>query len=709
MQKSEMSLKKDILIRASLIYILMLITGLVILGKALHLQLFEKDKWAREENSTVRHMVIEPNRGNIYSSDGRLLAVSVPFYEIRMDFRSESFTNEIFDSGVDELARSLSGLFGDRHWSTYKRELVQAREEGNRYFLVKRNVTYTQLQQVKQFPIFRLGRYQGGVIYVQQNKRIRPYGMLAARTVGYTMSGDLRSVVGIEGAYEKELKGVEGYRLMRRVRGDVWMPINDANEIDPRDGYDIVSTIDVDLQDVAQNALHTQLLRHEADHGTVVLMEVKTGKVRAMANLSRGEDGIYREDYNFAIGESTEPGSTFKLASMIALLEDGHVRPEDLVDVGNGVTYYYGQKMEDSGEEGLGVITVRHAFEASSNVGISKLISENFHDNPEQYIDRLYEIGLNRKLGLEIRGEGKPDIKYTDSELWSGLSLPWMSIGYEVRMTPLQILTLYNAVANDGRMVKPVFVEEMQFHGKTVKRFQTEVLNSHICSRETLGYLREMLEGVVENGTARNLSNSHYKIAGKTGTAQVSLSKEGYAKSLYQASFVGYFPADNPRYSCIVVVNAPSRHIYYGNVVAGPIFREVTDRIYVREFDMHDNLAMEPGEEINVPYAKSGQKKALKSAFDRLGFPFHENASAGDWVSTTSTEEGMVLSNREIPTVLVPNVVDMGLKDALYLMESAGIRVVADGRGTVRRQSVNAGARIQIGMEIRLEMSIKES
>jgi cell division protein FtsI (penicillin-binding protein 3) len=704
-----MSLKKDILIRASLVYILMLIMGLLIFGKALHLQLFEKEEWAREENSTVRHKVIEPNRGNIYSSDGRLLAVSVPFYEIRMDFRSESFTNEIFDGNVDQLSKSLSTLFQDRHWSTYKREMVRAREQGNRYFLVKRNVTYTQLQQVKSFPIFNMGKYKGGAIYVQSTKRIHPYGMLAARTVGYTMSGDLRSVVGIEGAYESELKGIEGYRLMRKIRGDVWMPINDANEIEPEDGLDVVTTIDVDLQDVAQNALHTELLRHGADHGTVILMEVETGKIRAIANLARDKKGIYREDYNYAIGESTEPGSTFKLASMIALLEDGHVRPDDMVDVGDGVIRYYGQKMEDSGDEGLGNITVKRAFEASSNVGISTLVNENYKDKPEQFVDRLYEMGLNRKLGIEIKGEGKPDIKYTDNELWSGLSLPWMSIGYEVRMTPLQILALYNAVANDGKMVKPIFVDETRSHGKTIDRFQTEILNNHICSKETLGHIKEMLEGVVENGTARNLSNSNYKIAGKTGTAQVSLSKEGYTKSLYQASFVGYFPADNPKYSCIVVVNAPSKHIYYGNLVAGPIFRQVTDRIYVREYEMHSSPEELTDYVVQAPYAKSGMRHPLESTYTLLGLPFHENEDVGDWVSTRSTESGMVLSKREIPEALVPNVTDMGLKDALFLMESKGIRVVADGRGTVRKQSVQAGVRIQKGMEVRLNMSIKKS
>jgi cell division protein FtsI (penicillin-binding protein 3) len=703
-----MSLKRDILVRTSLVYLGVLLIGLLILGKALHLQLFEKDRWSQAENSTIQHTVIEPNRGNIYSSDGRLLAVSVPYYEIRMDFRSESFTREIFDAGVDDLSKSLSNLFQDRHWTTYKRELVRAWEQGQRYYLVKRDVTYTQLQQVKQFPIFRLGRYQGGFRYMQQNKRRKPYDMLASRTVGYIYDEDQNNVVGLEGAYDRELKGVEGYRLMRKVRGDVWMPINDAAEIDPEDGQDVVTTIDVDLQDVAENALYTQLVKHGADHGTVVLMEVETGKVRAIANLTRNEDGSYGEEYNYAVGESTEPGSTFKLASVIALLEDNLIRPDDIVDVGNGVTEFYGHRVEDSQHEALGEITIQRAFEVSSNVGFTKTVNEKYIKKPEQFVNRLYEMGLNRKLGLEIKGEGQPDIKYTDSELWSGISLPWMSMGYEVRMTPLQILALYNAVANDGKKVKPIFIEEIRAHGKVVRKGETEVLNNHICSRETLGYVKKMLEGVVENGTARNLNNTHYKIAGKTGTAQVSLNNEGYVNALYQASFVGYFPADKPKYSCIVVVNAPSRQIYYGNVVAGPIFRDITDRIYVREYELQEHETILATNDVQAPYSKSGSGDALEAAMEYLDLPLKQEGEEQEWVSTKSTPDGVESSSRTVSAQLVPNVVDMGLKDAVFLLESRGLKVVATGRGTVRGQSQRPGSLIEKGSVVVLEMSLEE-
>ncbi len=701
-----MSLKRDILVRTSLVYLGVLLIGLLILGKTLHLQLFEKERWAQEENSTIQHTVIEPNRGNIYSSDGRLLAVSIPYYEIHMDFRSESFTREIFDAGVDELSKSLSNLFQDRHWTTYKRELVRAREEGKRYFLVKRNVTYTQLQKVKEFPIFRLGRYKGGVQYVQQNKRERPYGQLAYRTVGYPFN-DTRSVVGLEGAYDDELKGVEGYRLMRKIRGDDWMPINDANEIEPEEGQDVVTTLDLDLQDVAENALYAMLQKHEADHGTVVLMEVRTGKVRAIANLTRREDGSYREDYNYAVGESIEPGSTFKLATVMALLEDGLVQPSDMVDIGNGETTYFDHEVIDSQHGVSGEITVQRAFEVSSNVGITKITYENYKKNPEQFINRLYEMGLNRKLGVEIKGEGEPDIKYPDSEYWSGISLPMMSMGYEIRMTPLQILAFYNAVANDGKMIKPIFLEEIRSHGKVTKRGETEVLNNHICSRETLVQVKQMLEGVVENGTAKNLNNTHYRIAGKTGTAQL-LSEGSYSNSRHQASFVGYFPADQPRYSCIVVVNAPSKEIYYGNVVAGPIFRGITDRIYVREYELQEHETLLTAKDGQAPYSKSGSSDALKAAMDYLHLPLKQEGEDPDWISTKSTQEGVESYSRTIPAQLVPNVVDMGLKDAVFLLESRGLKVVASGRGTVRGQSQRPGSVIQKGSVVVLEMSIEE-
>jgi cell division protein FtsI (penicillin-binding protein 3) len=703
-----MSLKKDILMRVSIIYLLMVVFALTILGKTIYMQIAEKDRWDDAEVSSIRYKTIEPNRGNIFSSDGRLLAVSVPYYEIRMDMRSEAFTREIFDRGVDSLSIMLSQLFGDRHWTSYKQGLVRAREDGNRYYLVKRNVTYVELQELKTFPIFREGRFSGGFIYEQQSRRIRPHGLLAARTIGYTMQGETGNVVGIEGAYDAELSGVEGYRLMRRISSDIWMPISDRNEVEPRDGYDVVTTIDIGLQDVAENALLTQLKKQDAAHGSVVVMEVATGKVRAIANLGKAEDGTYGEVYNYAIGESTEPGSTFKLASVIALLEDGYVEPEDAVDVGEGVIYYMGHRLEDSGDEGLGVITVTEALEYSSNVGISKLVNEHYKKKPEQYIDRLYQMGLNQKLGLEIKGEGAPDIKYTDNQYWSGLSLPMISIGYEVRLTPLQVLTFYNAIANDGVKVKPVFVEEIRNHGQVIREMEPEVLDHSICSSETLEKIRKMLEGVVEIGTAKNLKNSYYKIAGKTGTCQIANEKYGYETGNYQASFVGYFPADNPRYSCIVVVNSPSRSIYYGNLVAGPIFREITDKIYAQDLLMQESGQAIEKQDAIAPYSKSGYTQELEAALKFLDVPYELLEHEAEWVRTRSEQDKVTLRRNEINRFFIPDVTDMGIKDAVYLLENMGLNVQVYGRGTVRGQEPLPGTLIAPGTRVKLKMSITE-
>ena len=703
-----MSLKKNILIRVSVVYLAMVVFALTILGKLFYLQLMEKDRWEPSEVNSITYKTIEPNRGNIYSSEGRLLAVSVPYYEVRMDMRSEAFTREIFDRYVDSLSLELARMFNDRHWTAYKQQLVRAREQGNRYYLVKRNVTYDQLQELKTFPIFRLGRFEGGTIFVQQNKRVRPHGLLAARTIGYTMQGDLGSVVGIEGAYDNELSGIQGYRLMQKISSGNWMPVSDKNEIEPRDGYDVVTTIDTELQDVAEYALYKQLKKHEADHGSVVVMEVATGKVRAIANLGKTEDGDYAEDYNYAIGESTEPGSTFKLASVIALLEDGLVEPDDIVDVGDGSIDYHGHRMKDSGDEGLGKITFREAFERSSNVGISKMVYEHYRDHPSDFVDRLYRLGLNRKLGIEIKGEGQPDIKYTDSPLWSAISLPMMSIGYEVRMTPLQLLTLYNAVANDGEMVKPAFVEEIRYHGKTIRTFSKEILSHKICSEETLDKLRPMLQGVVEKGSARNLKNSYYPIAGKTGTSQIADARRGYTTGHYQASFAGYFPSDDPRYSCIVVVSSPSRSVYYGNLVAGPIFREITDKIYIQDLRMQHAAGMTLADNSGAPYSKSGFRPELESTLEYLDIPFKAEDGEAAWVRTRSTVEGVSLHRSDMSALYVPDVKDMGAGDALFLLENLGLEVVINGRGTVRGQSPVAGTVLKKGDRVELKMSITE-
>jgi len=702
-----MSLKKDIVWRVGLIYALFFLLGLSVIGKIIYIQLVEGDKWAaRAQTQTLRDFTILPERGNIYDSDYNLLATSIPIYEIRMDLVSNSLSNQVFEENIDALSRSLSSLFGDKSGTQYKNELLRARRKGERYHLIRRNVSYAQLSQLKTFPIFRNGRYKGGFIYEQDNKRVLPHKELAARTIGYTTKGNSGNIVGIEGAYENNLKGVIGMRMMQRLSGNVWMPLNDKNEVDPKDGQDIITTIDINVQDVAHHALLKQLKRHNAHHGTAVLMEVKTGEIRAIVNLQVGSDGNYHESYNYAIGESTEPGSTFKLPALMVALEDGLIELKDSVETGSGQVRFYDKTIKDTREGGYGTITVEEVFIFSSNVGVSMLIQQNYQGKEKEFINRLYNMGLNQKLGIEIKGEGVPEIKYPGDPLWSGISLPMMSHGYEVRMTPIQILTFYNAVANDGKMISPKFVKEIRYHGKLIKQIKTKVINPSIASAATIGDAKKMLEGVVEKGTAKNLRNDLYKIAGKTGTAQIADQNMGYKGKLqYQASFVGYFPADKPKYSCIVVVNAPSNSVYYGNLVAGPVFKEIADKVYASkmELQLEDEIEEMPG--FATPYSKNGKLTDLNMVLEQLDYETNIMGTGGEWVTTTSTDSAIVVKNLTVHDNMVPNVMEMGLKDAVFLLETAGLKVKVKGWGKVRSQSIVPGSIIVPGQNISLEMS----
>jgi cell division protein FtsI (penicillin-binding protein 3) len=703
-----MTIIKNIFWRVVIVYVIFLLAGVVIISRIFYLQVFEKKEWLGKANAfSIKTMNIAANRGSIYAADGRLLASSVPYYNIYFDAECENLSYEIFNSKIDSLSLCLSRLFGDRSPAAYKRSFQYARLHGKRFHLVKSGINYIQLKKLKEFPIFRLGQYKGGLIYLQENRRVRPHQYLAGRLIGYTSKDMNRNVVGIEGAYDDVLAGVHGIRLMQRLTGDVWMPMNDRNEIEPRDGCDIITTIDVNVQDVAQKALMQQLISQGAQYGTAVLMEVSTGEIKAMVNLGKDEQGNYREVQNYAIGESTEPGSTFKLPVMIAALEDGVVELEDTIDTGNGTFQYFDKVIRDDHYEegGYGKITVEEVFEKSSNVGMAKIITGAYKNKPREFIDRLYTMRLNEKLGIEIKGEGKPAIKYPGDKYWSGISLAMMAHGYEVHITPLQTLTFYNALANGGKMVKPCFVKEVRYHGKLVKRYGPKILQSSICSRSTLRKVQRMLEGVVESGTAKNLNTAQIKIAGKTGTNQIYNKKYGYksaAEVSYQASFVGYFPADEPKYSCIVVVNSPSKNVYYGNMVAGPVFLEIARKVYATSINMHP-FVTRTGQDL--PYSKTGLFDPTREALRWLDIPFQNHSAQEDWVKTEKKTDAIDLKPHRIVKGLVPNVVSMGAKDAVYLMEQSGVKVRILGRGSVRRQSIPPGTRANKGDLVILEMS----
>ncbi len=709
MVSKSQNIRKDLITRINFVYFFVILFVLAIIYQIIKLQFIEYDKWSKEADKiNLVERDIEANRGDILSADNKLLASSVPYYEIRWDSKTDGLSDKLFKENVDSLSICLANLFKDKTAHQYKINLLKARRKGNRYALIHRGATFVQLRKVKTFPIFRLGKYKGGLISIQSNKRKKPFGQLASRTIGYlakNTEGKYYGIVGLEKAFENYLKGKTGSAIMQRLSGGVFMTIKDGIQVEPEDGKDIVTTIDVRMQDIVHNALLKQLEHQQAHHGCAVLMEVKTGEIKGIANLEKTKSGEYKELYNYAIGESSEPGSTFKLASLIVAFEDGVVDLYDSVDTKDGKVKYYNKIMRDS-HIGLGKISVKKAFEESSNVGVSQIIYNNYKNNPERFIKRIYEMGLNQKTGVRITGEKAPFIKYPDDKTWSGISLPWMSIGYELLLTPLQILNFYNAVANDGVMVRPHFLKAVYSHGQLLKEVKPEIINPSICSKSTLKKAHKMLEGVVEEGTARSIKNNNFKIAGKTGTAQVAMRNRGYVnkegKKSYQASFVGYFPADNPKYSCIVVVNSPSKKAIYGSQVAAPVFKEIAEKVYATSIDIVDYSNMNNPE---PPYSHNSDIKDLKSVFDYLNIKYKVDTRQ-DWAATQKTDSKILLRNIAYVNneFLVPDLKGMCAKDAIYLLENRGLKVKIKGVGSVFYQSIPAGTPFKKGDLIILEL-----
>lgn len=706
---------KDISRRVHIVYVLCFVFALAVIGRVCYIQFAEGDKWkAMAESFTVRELDIEAVRGNIFAIDGSLLATSLPYYEIAIDPNANKLIDDAtFEDKADSLCNKLAGMFPDKSAQELFRAITAARRKGSQYVFIARNVSYEQLQEIKTFPLFNLGQYKGGLISVQTNKRERPFRMLASRTIGYIGdSGRVR--VGLEGAYDTILTGVSGKRLMRRIAGGVWMPLNNENEIEPKHGKDIVTTIDINIQDVAENALLNSLAEHNAKYGCVVLMEVQTGEIRAIANLTRKDSGEYVEDFNYAIADAQEPGSTFKLASYLVAMDDGKLHLDDEVDLNGGSYKYYDRTMHDSHAPKKEVVTAEEAFWESSNVGISRLISDAYKGEQRKFTDGIRRLRFGDSLGIEIKGEGNSLVKNAGDDTWSGTSLPWMSIGYECLITPMQTLSLYNAVANNGVMMKPMFVKEIREKGQTVKKFDPVVLNPAVAKPETIKNARRLLEGVVQNGTGKSMKNTVYTIAGKTGTALISNGStyKGVNGPSYQASFVGYFPADNPRYTCIVIVNAPSNDVYYGGLVAGPIFKQIADRVYATELEMHRPVNFTVDTLNEVPVVKKGLTAPTLAAMSFLQQKVNGSGAIGnaDYLSvqpaTNSLEVKASSPNEQLQKGVMPDVRGMNASDAVFLLENRGIKVKVKGAGTVKKQSVNAGEKISIGNEVVLELSI---
>jgi cell division protein FtsI (penicillin-binding protein 3) len=660
-----MAIKNDNIISYRLAFVVVCVVAFAfaIAIKLFNIQWVGGDYYRKlAKQRTVKNFEIPANKGNIYSSDGSLLATSIPEYTIRFDAVTPSEEN--FEKYYVALSDSLAKLVG-KSSGEFQRDLRKAKNTKNRYFLVAKKLTFTEYMRVKQFPLFKLGANKGGIIAEQQTVRKHPVGLIANRTIGYERDGNQGK--GLEYAFRKYLNGTNGHHWMQKIAKNQWKPISDINELDPVDGYDVISTIDVFIQDIAHHALLKQLEFYKADHGCVVVMETNTGYIKAISNLGKSEDGSYFETQNYALTESHEPGSTFKLMDLIALIDDKKADTSSVYNSNGGIVMIQGRPVKDSNHHGYGIASLAKGFEVSSNTILVQATYQAYKNNPWQFINRINSYGLNKKQGLQIKGEGQPVIPQPGAKNWYGTTLPWMAFGYGVSMTPLQTLSLYNAVANDGKMVKPIFVSEIKEWSKTIKKYDPEVINPKICSDETLLKVRKVLENVVKNGTGKSLYSADFSMAGKTGTAQVNYGK---AEMSYASSFVGYFPADQPKYSCIVVVHNPDKSKgYYGADVAGPVFKRIAQKIFtdVPNTNKFTNIKL-----------KSKKQEALYSEF--------EKKSQGN-------------------TNKVPNVKGMAGMDAVSLLENLGFKVKFIGVGKVKKQSINPGETFKKNQIITIELS----
>ena len=654
--------KKQILNKLYLLTGFLFLFAIAIVYKLIQIEHIDGDKYRVEaEQGTIKTFEIAANRGSVYTADGSLLATSVSRFDIRMD--AVTISDDAFEAGIKDLSIALSEMLG-KSPGYYENKIRKARVNKNRYLFITRNLSYNDYQRLKKFPIFKLGTYRGGLIMEQRTVREHPIGKIAERAVGYD---DYRGRVGIEGSFYEFLRGKKGKRLKQKIAKGQWKPLNDNNEIEPIDGKDIITTIDLKIQDVAHHALLAQLEKFEADHGSVVVMETKTGEIKAISNLGRTSEGTYFEQRNYAIYESHEPGSTFKLMGMVVALEDKVIDTSDIIDTEKGVIRFHGKPVRDSHHGGYGKISAARVFEVSSNVGIVKIIDEHYKDHPEKFVQGLERMKVGQKIGLPIKGEGEPKIPNpNDKDSWNGLSLPWMAYGYGVSFTPLQTLTFYNAIANNGEMVRPRFVKEIRAQSNVVTKFEKEVIHPQICSQETIDKVKEMMLNVVKRGTADNIYDPNFSMAGKTGTCQTEYWTDN---TKYISSFVGYFPADEPKYSCIVVIHKPDKKKgYYGNIVAAPVFERIARKIYT-----------------STPVEEEVEFTLKNNKMDEAYEGYYKKANE------TYTK--------------VPDVKNMPGMDAISLLENMGFKVNFEGIGKVKHQSIKAGSALKKGDIIKLELS----
>jgi len=704
--------RKNIVLRFGIVYVIICLSFVLVIYKIIVIQTVESDRWlelaARNKKTNI---VVKPNRGNIYSCDGRLMASSIPTYYVYMDLRVPALhekDGKLFKENIDSVSFCLSRFFGDKSAEEYKTVLKQAYRRGNGEFrLHATRISYAELKELRTFPLFRLGRNKSGLITKQLFSRVKPFGSLASRTIGDIYADETKGGKnGLELKFNTLLIGIPAISTRQKV-ANTWL---ETVQVEPVDGLDVITTIDVNLQDIAERALLDSLRSFDAVSGYVILMEVHSGEVKAIVNMQLNADGSYSENKNGAVSDLVESGSTFKVASLMAAIDDGKVKITDSIDTGNGIFQFGDQKMIDwnANHGGFHKISVANAIHASSNIGISRVIVNAYGHNPSAFVDKLYAMRLNERMNLEIPGAAKPHIRHPSNKTtyWSRTTLPWMSIGYETQIPPIYTLAFYNAIANDGKLIRPFFVKAISKNGQIVTPFETEIINPAICKPTTLKDIRSTLIGVLEGkyGTAKNVRSKYVRIAGKTGTAQISKGAAGYkagGKS-HQVSFCGYFPADNPQYTCIVVIREPRHGYPSGGLMSGSVFKNVAERVMALKSNLKpaefkaDTAFVVPG----FPVGKLGNYKDLQTVMNDVQLPIIGRSA--DWVTTFTDKkqtrvEPLSLSNR-----LIPSVKGMGAKDAVYLLERMGLYVQVQGRGKVISQNRQPGTVAQKGHAILL-------
>lgn len=707
--------RKNIVLRFGIVYTIICLSFVAVLYRIVVIQTVEHDKWMELASQNKKtDIVVKPTRGNIYACDGRLMASSIPTYYVFMDLRVPALhekDGKLFKENLDSVSIYLSKFFKDKTPDEYRNSLKKAYREGDSDFpLQPKRISYSQLKELKTFPLFRLGKNKSGLVTKELFKRVRPFGSLAARTIGDIYADEsMGGKNGLEKYFNKELLGTAGISTRQKVANRYMETI----QVEPIDGMDINSTIDIDMQDIAEKALVDSLKSFDAGSGYVILMESKSGEIKAIVNMQQNADKSYTENKNGALSDQVEPGSTFKIMSLIAVLDDGKAKITDMIETGNGLYPYGNRVMKDhnANKGGYGRISLAEAIHASSNVGVSRIIVNAYGHNPAEFVDKLYSMKLNEPMNFEIPGCASPKIRHPHDKTkeWSATTLPWMSIGYETQIPPIHTLAYFNAIANNGKFIRPFFVKSISKNGQIIKTFETETIKEAICKPSTLRDVKEVLLGVIEDkkyGTAQNMKSNYVRIAGKTGTAQISKGALGYKAggTSHQVSFCGYFPADNPQYTCIVVIREPHKGYPSGGKMAGSVFKSIAEQVMAlrssaKPSDMaNDTLYTEP----IAPFAKPGYYKALNTVLTNFKIPLAHNPT--DWVKTTTENKNVNIKKLLIPSNVVPDMIGMGAKDAVYLAERLGLNVQIHGAGKVITQNLKPGIAVRKGSSIKITL-----